>query len=93
MGALELWPGACEVWVIPSTHIKRYSLVFAKLVKKNLKNLEETFGYHRVQVTALNDELHSHWLTFLGFEKEGVLRKYTLKQQDFAMWSRVKNGT
>lgn len=93
MGSLELWPGVCEVWVIPSIHIKRYSLIFAKIVKRNLKNLEETFDYHRVQVTALDDELHKHWLTFLGFKCEGILRKYTLKKQDFAMWSRIKDGT
>lgn len=93
MGSLELWPGVCEVWVIPSTHIKRYSLIFAKTIKKNLKNIEEVFEYHRVQVTALDDELHARWLTFLGFKKEGILEKYTFQQQNFAMWSRIKNGT
>jgi len=93
MGSIEFWPGVCEVWVIPSTHIKEYSLIFARVIKKNLKNLEDVYGYHRIQVTALHDELHNRWLSYLGFKCEGILKKFSMKKQDFSIWARLNNGT
>jgi len=89
MGFLEMWPGVCEVWVIPSKHIEHYGLIFARAVKKNLERLIETHRLHRVQVTAVDDAKHKRWLEWLGFTCEGVMKNYSYQKQDFKMWSRT----
>lgn len=89
MGFMEMWSGVCEVWVLPSEHIGRYGIVFAKLVKKNLKMLQEVKKFHRLQVTAKDDIKHNRWLTWLGFVCEGTLRKYSVNQDNYKIWSRI----
>ena len=87
-GYVELWPGVIEVWVIPS-----------KIVPKNVRAFAQNFAawittlnkeYHRIQTSCLDDPLHNRWLTWLGFEKEGVMRKYTKDLEDYAMFAKVR---
>lgn len=92
VGWIEFWPGVCEVFVVPSKYIGNYRIIFAKRIKENLIHLEKVLKYHRIQVTAVDDELHNRWLKWLGFTQEGVLRKYGVKGEDFIMWSRCKDG-
>ena len=89
MGFLEMWPGVCEVWVIPSKYIEQYGVVFARVIKKNLNNLIEVHNLHRIQVTAIDDPRHNRWLEWLGFTCEGVMRNYSYQKQNLKMWSRV----
>lgn len=89
MGFLDMWPGVCEVWVIPSRHLDRYGLVFARAVKRNLQTLIDDDKMHRIQVTAIDDNRHNRWLEWLGFKCEGVMKNYSYQKQDFKMWSRT----
>ncbi len=89
LGFYEMWPGVCEVWVIPSTHITEYCVVFAKKVKNYLDMLQQVKKYHRIQVIALDDDLQGLWLTWLVFKSEGVLEKYSMKQQNYKVWAKV----
>ena len=89
MGYIELWPGVCEVWVLPSKHIEKYSSVFAKTIKYNLKQLQDVCKFHRIQVTAVDDAKHNRWLQWLGFECEGVLKKYSINKLDYKMWAKM----
>ena len=87
MGYVEMWRGTCEVYVLPSEYIKEYGLVFARIIKSNLKMLREVQKFHRIQVTAVDDDKHKRWLEWLGFKCEGVLKKYSINQQDYKMWA------
>ena len=89
LGFFEMWQGVCEVWVIPSTHITEYGLVFAKKIKEYLQMLQQVKNFHRIQVTALADARHERWLTWLGFKSEGTLEKYSMKQQNYKIWAKV----
>ena len=89
MGFFELCPGVCEVWVLPSKYIPKHGFIFAKIIKSNLEQLWETRGYHRIQVHALDDKIHNRWLKWLGFKCEGILEKYSTKQQNFKIWAKV----
>lgn len=89
MGYQELWPGVCELWVLPSKYLHEYAMPFARTVIKAI-NTGILNNFHRVQIRAKDDELHNRWLRFLRFEKEGTFKKYDSLQNDYNMWARVK---
>jgi len=88
-GYVQLWPGVIEVWMIPSIYVKTITLSFCKLLKAYVNDIMEKHNCHRLQTTAPNDAEHDKWMKFLGFEKEGVLRKYTYSYEDYSMHAKV----
>lgn len=89
MGFHELWPGVCELWVIPSKYLSEYALSFARTIRRAI-NTGILDNFHRVQIQAKDDELHNRWLKFLHFEKEGTLKKYDTLKNNYNIWARVK---
>ncbi len=88
-GWMEFWPGVCEVWVIPSVEVPKYPLVFARYLKKEMSEGQVVLGYHRVQATAIDDDMHNRFFKFLGFKSEGILKKFSAEGQDYRMWARI----
>jgi hypothetical protein len=88
-GFIEQWPGVCEVWQIPSVYTAAYPLAFARTMKRYVEQIAETFKYRRMQTTSLDDELHSRWMTWIGFQKEGTLRQYDNLKNDYCQWARM----
>lgn len=88
-GYYELWPGVFEIWSFPSKHVVKHPVTYLKTLKQYLKQIITSFAPHRVQSTAINDDLHDNWMGFLGFEKCGILRKYTADKVDYAMWQLI----
>lgn len=89
IGAQDLWPGVCELWVIPSKYLHEYVFQFSRAILKAI-NSGMFNSYHRIQIRAIDDKLHNRWLKFLKFEKEGTLRKYDNLGNDMNIWARVK---
>lgn len=89
IGFFEMWPGVYEVWAWPSIYVKQYATVYLKTVKQFVKDIEKTFNPHRLQTTALADETHQKWMTFLGFEREGYLKNYSIDKRDYEMWAKT----
>lgn len=90
MGYYELWPGVIEVWVLPSKHIPKYARPYLRIVKRYINGISEHCNAHRLQTSAISDALHDRWMSYLGFESEGVMRKYTATGTDYTMWARLK---
>lgn len=88
-GYYELWSGVAEVWAMPSIYVRKNALLFARTFKAWVEDLIENHKYHRLQVHGLDDKTHNRWFQWLGFEKEGVMRKYSRDMEDFAMYARV----
>lgn len=88
-GYVKLWGKVAECWLIPSSQVKENKIIFSKFVKGYMDRIVGELGYERLQTTCLNDKLHCRWMRFLGFEREGVLRKYSAKGEDFGMFARV----
>lgn len=87
LGAVPTVPGVCEVFVIPSKEQARYAKTFVLAVKDKLCSLRPKF--RRIQAVSKPDEFHTRWLSWLGFQTEGVLRKYGPNGEDMIMWSLV----
>lgn len=88
-GFWTLWPGVCDVWQVPSIYVPAVSRAYGREMRRYILRLRETFGFHRIQTVSPNDELHRRWLTWLGFEAEGLMKKYTLDKHDYLMWGKV----
>jgi hypothetical protein len=78
-----------EVWLIPSVYVESTDgMKVARGAKKWLEEMRIDLGTKRMETLCLADEYHDRWMTFLGFECEGVKRKY-YKDKDYKMWSRI----
>lgn len=88
-GFLEMWPGVCEVWLIPTVYIHTAALPVARTLKGYVRSLSDTFKFHRMQTNAPDDELHNRWMKYLGFECEGVLTQYSQSKINYKMWARI----
>ena len=88
-GLSLIWPGVANSWRIPSKDLPKHSIVFARFVARNLSGIIKVYGIHRLQTVAAMDDLHTRWLSWLDFELEGVLNKYTHQKKDRGMWARI----
>lgn len=89
-GFILLWPGVVEVWCSPSKYVQQYPRTYVRTVKQYLASIEEMFQPHRIQTTALADELHARWMNALGFEFEGLLAAYSTHKRNYCMWSKIR---
>jgi len=88
LGFLEIYKGVAEIWQIPSIFLERHVFAFSKAIKQLIENVAKEFKYQRFQTTSPDDDLHERWMKFLGFEKEGVLRRY-VNGEDFIQYARL----
>jgi hypothetical protein len=88
-GYIEHWPGMIEIWQLPSKYIYEKPIVFSKTIKTYIEELAKKHKWHRMQTVAPDDDVHRHWMEWLGFQKEGLLRQYTHKKQDYLQFGRI----
>jgi len=87
-GVLPFANGNAEIWLIPSIYVREYKKVFCKELKDWLFDVRDKLALIRMQSACINDELHTEWMEYLGFTKEGVMAKYH-NGMDYAMWGRT----
>ncbi len=92
LGLYDMYKGVGEAWAIPCKMIRRHGFVFAKVVKTFLASIWNIGYYHRLQVTALNDDVHNRFFSWLGFEREtpNGMKNFTINKRNYNMWSRTK---
>lgn len=84
-----IWPGVIEGWIIPSIYIKDAPVSFAKYMRRYVESVAKTFNCHRFQTASPDDAFHERWMNWMGFQKEGVMRKYTHDQKNYGLYSRL----
>lgn len=77
-----------DIWQVPSVYVKTVRLSYAKYIKAWVEEMAEVFELDRMETLCIDDDLHDRWMTFLGFEKEGVKRKF-LNNKNYGMWGRL----
>lgn len=92
LGFYQLFPGVLNVWILPSTHIHDNTFRYLRSVRKYVESLKRDIPCHRIQSLAISDEMHDRWMSFLGFEKEGVLKKYSADKVDYTYWAIINDG-
>lgn len=87
-GVIPMNNGNAEIWLLPSIWVSSVRFTFVKELRKWLFGVRQDLALNRMQTTCLSDDLHNRWMSFLGFEKEGVMRKYH-NGVDYSIWGRV----
>jgi len=88
-GLLHMHEGVGEVWTVIGENFKQYSLSITRHVITFLHNAE-ALGYRRLQTTVASGFPEAaRWAGLLGFESEGLMRKYTPAGEDCFMYARI----
>ncbi len=87
-GVLPYLNGTADIWLIPSVYLSEYKRPFIKNLRKWLFGVRENLVLNRMQSYCLDDDLHNAWMKFLGFEKEGTLKKYH-HGVDYNIWGKT----
>lgn len=80
--------GNSDIWLIPSIHVDKVKFNFVRELRGWLFGMRESLALNRMQSFCIEDELHTRWMRFLGFEKEGVMRKYN-NGLDYGVWGKI----
>lgn len=89
-GIDPVWEGVGEAWTVNGPLTKVYPLTFHKTIARWLKLLSRKYGLVRIQsIVDVADPMHVKWIEALGFEREGVLRKYHWGK-DYAIYARIE---
>lgn len=84
--------GAGQAWMIGSVDVPKYIRMLTELCVIALEDSEKNMGLHRVQAEVLvSKPKWIIWAKKLGFEKEGIMRKYTLTKEDCVLMARVRD--
>ncbi len=88
-GFFPLWPGVYEMWMFPDVSVTQCSIIFLRTARRMLDLVFETHAIHRMQSSSISDTQTDLWMKFLGFEEEGLLKKYSPVGKDYKMWARI----
>tara|TARA_R110002167_G_scaffold62113_2_gene175400 strand:- start:611 stop:1051 length:441 start_codon:yes stop_codon:yes gene_type:complete len=89
-GIKPLWPGVGEAWIVASDNMPKKKLSVIKLIKENFDRMIHDNGFVRVQACIRSDWPEAkRFAEFLGFEHEGIMKKYGPDGQDYLRMARV----
>lgn len=89
-GILMLREGFGEAWLLCSVLVYIYPLTVYRVASRILNKIIEECNLYRVQATPrTNWPTGYRFVEKLGFQREGVLRKYGLHQEDCYMYGRI----
>lgn len=91
-GIIEMWPGVARVWALFSQDlITNHPTLLSLHVIRDLERTDH-FKFHRIEATAAADhKAAAVFLSWLGFARECLMRRYTVDGKDTYLYARVKN--
>lgn len=86
IGAMPRIPGVCEVFLLSTKDqtSAEYKTGFARQIKKEICSFKSKF--RKIQSISLDTVLLRRWHRFLGFQEEGILKKYGMKGENMIIW-------
>lgn len=89
-GIKPLWKGVGEGWFVASDNMPKKKLSVIKLIRENFDSMIQENNLVRVQAGVRADWLEAkRFAEFLGFEHEGIMRKYGPDGQDYLRMARI----
>jgi hypothetical protein len=89
-GIVKLWMGVGGGWSLTSPLVEKFPVSFHRAVWRNILKSEENLCLHRLQITVQASHIVSQsWVERLGFQFEGVLKKYGPDGEDYLLFARV----
>ncbi len=85
-GLIELWQGRAYAWAYIAEHAKDHFKAVHRAVSSALSEAK----WRRIEMAVdVRDPGAKRWAAHLGFEFEGVARKWTTDGRDVEIWARV----
>lgn len=88
-GAVKLWPGVAECWLLTSRQIADYPVTLTRTARRYFDNLMRADRLHRLQITVdTANDLAIRWANALQFQQEGLMRQYGVDRSDHVIYAR-----
>lgn len=88
--ACGAWKGFGEYWLVPSVHVKHFPKAVFKTAVEFIEDTIDKLGLYRVQAVIMaNNPAHVRWIEALGFEREGLMKKFGPMKEDKFLYARV----
>ena len=92
-GVRILWPGCGEAWAIFCNEIHRHKIEIHKNITAYLKIIINDFKLRRIQAYVRADvPVAVDYIEHMGFEREGLLRKFGLDGEDQYIYAMILEG-
>lgn len=91
-GIVPMWAGVGEVWFIASNLIHTHKIPFIRFARQKMMEVVEANSLIRVQgVVKVGWDTALRFSKFMGFETEGIMKKYGPEGADYYRISWIKN--
>ena len=87
-GYHQLFDGVCEVVLFPSRRFVEHPKSAYRIIKKYVRDW--TLEFKRVQLNCRAEEKFTRFAKALGFEQEGILRKFDHQGRDHVIMAIVR---
>jgi hypothetical protein len=90
VGGYFVTRGVFNAWAMLSEEIRECPTAFSRAIFRLVRNWGDRHGLHRMQFSVRHD-FHAalKWAEFLGFVREGLMRRYGPDGSDHFMFSRT----
>ncbi len=89
-GYIDMWNGVVRIWALFSEELLTH--YWMSLSKNARKLLFDDKDFHRVEATChRDDKTGALFLEWLGFEQEGLMKKYGPTGEDFYLYARTRD--
>ena len=89
-GVSVMWEGVAEGWLVMSKHASKYPVSIARYTEGLFDDIMKRNGLWRIQASVNASDVTSvkfaHWL---GFEYEGIMRKFAPDGADYFRYARL----
>ena len=91
-GAISLWPGVAEFWLITAYQFERIPITATRTAIRYFNQVELEMKLHRLQIVVdMKNEVAMRWAAALKFKPEGRLYSYGPDGSDHMMFARTLN--
>jgi len=92
-GTVNIWHGVEEAWFLLEEQFRKYPYLMTRMGKLFIRLKFQDDSLHRLQITVRCDDNRAvKWAECLGFQTEGVMRKYGPDGADFYIMSITKEN-
>jgi len=90
-GLVKVWDGVFEGWFLGGWRLHNNRFAAIRSVRRELDRMIEDNNIHRLQCVVKADWNEAQkFIEFLGWENEGLMKKYSKDGEDFFRYAKVR---
>jgi len=89
-GIFDVWKGVGEAWLVGSSILNERGIALTRILARRFKVIIKTKKYQRIQCVVHNEwTISQKFVELLGFENEGLMRKYGPEGWDYIRYALI----